>query len=123
MKRFLLIMLGSFNFLSSCAMYKVDVQQGNVVEQKMLNQLEAGMPAQKVRLIMGTPLVEDLFRQRRWDYVYSFQPNGKKREQRHIVLFFNENNQLLRVEGDVKASQNLNKPPAHHEESSQPPIL
>lgn len=121
MNRFLLITLVSV--LSSCAMYQVDVQQGNVVEQKMLNQLEVGMPAQKVRLIMGTPLVADPFRRQRWDYLYSFQPNGKQREQRHIILFFNEDNQLIRVEGDVKVSQTPGKPTTTPEESTQPPIL
>lgn len=123
MKKLLLTTLCSLNILSSCAVYKVEVQQGNVLEQKMLNQLEVGMPAQKVRFIMGTPLIEDLFRQRRWDYVYSLQPSGKKRQQRHIVLFFDDNNQLLRVEGDVKASQTPNRPPADHQELEQSPIL
>lgn len=81
--------------------YKIDIPQGNVVTQDMLALLKPGMPKDKVRFIMGTPLIVDTFHSDRWDYIYSFQEGGGEREQRKISLFFKDN-ALTRVEGDVK---------------------
>lgn len=81
--------------------YKIDVQQGNVVTQEMLSQLQPGMEKAKVRYIMGTPLIVDVFHQDRWDYVYTMQERGGKRSQRTVSLFFKDD-RLDHVEGDVK---------------------
>jgi outer membrane protein assembly factor BamE len=83
--------------------YKIDVQQGNVVTQDMLAQLTPGMEKNKVRIIMGTPLIVDVFHQDRWDYVYTTQEGGGIRGQRHVAIFF-RNDRLVRVEGDVKTA-------------------
>jgi len=81
--------------------YKIDVQQGNIITQEMLAMLEPGIDKAKVRFIMGTPLLTDAFHQDRWDYVYSLQKRGGDRVQRRVALFFADD-RLQRVEGDVK---------------------
>ena len=88
--------------------YKIDIPQGNIVSQEMVNQLERGMDKQRVIYVMGTPLLTDVFHQNRWDYVYSFKPGGGERTQRRISLYF-ENERLVRVEGDVKPASRLLK--------------
>lgn len=80
--------------------YKLDVQQGNVVTSKMLLQLRPGMTKSQVRFIMGTPLIQDSFHGNRWDYVYQMREDGKIKEQRRVILDF-ENEQLKSVRGDV----------------------
>lgn len=80
--------------------YKLDVQQGNVVTSKMLLQLRPGMTKSQVRFIMGTPLIQDSFHDKRWDYVYQLRENGKVTEQRRVILDF-ENELLKSVRGDV----------------------
>lgn len=108
-----LFIISSFYLLiASCATYKIEVQQGNLVTQEMLNQLELNMQAKKVRFIMGTPLMIDTFHQQRWDYLYSLQPGGSQRQQRKITLFFDKNKLLKRVEGDVKIGKHRPKKPA-----------
>jgi len=84
--------------------YRVDVQQGNVVTQEMLAQLDAGMDKNKVRYIMGTPLLADVFHQDRWDYVYTQQNGGDTPVERRVSLVF-ENDRLARIGGDVKAAR------------------
>lgn len=84
--------------------YKIDIQQGNLITQNMVAQLQPGMDKDKVRLIMGTPLLEDTFHADRWDYIYSLQQGGAKREQRRIALYF-EGDKLARIKGDVKRSE------------------
>lgn len=101
MKRTLIIL--SLMLFTGCSLYQIDIRQGNFMKQEMLDQLEWGMPAKKVRFIMGTPMIVDVFHKNRWDYVYSFQQGGKnERQQRHIALFFDDNNRLIKIKGDVK---------------------
>jgi len=80
--------------------FKLDVQQGNVVTSKMLLQLRPGMTKSQVRFIMGTPLIQDSFHGNRWDYVYQLREGGKVKEQRRVILDF-ENELLKTVRGDV----------------------
>jgi outer membrane protein assembly factor BamE len=86
--------------LPSIKPYKLDVQQGNVVTSKMLLQLRPGMTKSQVRFIMGTPLIQDSFHGNRWDYVYQMREGGKLKEQRQVVMMF-ENELLKSVRGDV----------------------
>lgn len=86
--------------LPSIKPYKLDVQQGNVVTSKMLLQLRPGMTKSQVRFIMGTPLIQDSFHGNRWDYDYQMRESGKIKEQRRVILDF-ENDLLKSVRGDV----------------------
>ena len=80
--------------------YRVDVQQGNVLNEDMLAQLLPGMEKRKVRFLLGTPMLIDTFNQDRWDYIYTYSRGGGTIEQRQITLFF-EDDLLTRIEGDV----------------------
>ena len=82
--------------------YKIDVQQGNVLTQEMVAQLKPGQTRDQVRFILGTPMISDIFHQQRWDYVYRYH-NGQTNslEQRKFSLFFDKENLLERVGGDV----------------------
>lgn len=83
--------------------YRIDIQQGNVVTQEQLSQLERGMSKRKVQFVLGTPMIMDTFHQNRWDYLYSYQEGGGEREQRRVSLFF-EDDALARIEGDVETA-------------------
>ena len=58
--------------LSACFLkpYKIDVQQGNFLDQEMVAKLKPGMTRSQVRFLLGTPLIADPFHPDRWDYVY-----------------------------------------------------
>jgi outer membrane protein assembly factor BamE len=123
-KYLIIYCLSTLVFLSSCSLYKIDIQQGNWVTQEMLDKLELNMPKRKVHFVMGSPLIADIFQQQRWDYLYSFQPGGKSRQQRRISLFFDENQRLVKVSGDVKIGKNrLPKPTPFPDDFDQEPIL
>lgn len=80
--------------------YRVDVQQGNVITQEMLAQLQPGMDKKKVGFIMGAPVIQDTFHKDRWDYVYTFQKGRKQPRKRHVTLLFKDD-KLVQVSGDV----------------------
>jgi outer membrane protein assembly factor BamE len=80
--------------------YRVDMQQGNIIEQEMLDKLRPGMDRNQVRFIMGTPAITDPFHADRWDYLFTVSKGGRTREQRHVTLHFS-NDKLVEVTGDV----------------------
>jgi outer membrane protein assembly factor BamE len=76
--------------LGGCV-YRMDVQQGNYLEGKTVDQLQVGMTRTQVRYLLGTPLVPDCFDKDRWDYFYYFR-HGRNRaaEPRRLVVYFKE---------------------------------
>jgi outer membrane protein assembly factor BamE len=86
---------------SSRLVHKIDVQQGNVITQAQVNQLEPGMTRSQVRFIMGSPLVADVFHQDRWDYIYLNQPGYGEITQERVTLFFDADS-LTRIEGTLR---------------------
>ena len=84
--------------------HRIDIQQGNVLSQDMLDKLKPGMTPSQVRFILGTPLVVDPFHKDRWDYVYRLERGGKVLEHRRVTVIF-ENDRLKGLEGDVVAAK------------------
>ncbi|MDP3123820.1 MAG: outer membrane protein assembly factor BamE, partial [Thiobacillus sp.] len=80
--------------------HRIDVQQGNALDQENVARLKPGLSRSQVRFLLGTPLVVDPFRTDRWDYVYVFYKAGKLAEQKRITLFF-DGDTLTRIEGDL----------------------
>ncbi|MDD2768737.1 MAG: outer membrane protein assembly factor BamE [Methylococcus sp.] len=85
-------------------LYHLDIHQGNIVSQEMVDQLKPGMNRRQVTFIMGTPLTVSPFHDNRWDYVYSNQPGGEERLQRKISLEFDQD-ELVGLQGDFKPGE------------------
>ena len=81
--------------------HKIDIQQGNVITQEMIDQLRPGMTRGQVQYVMGTPLLEDSFNKDRWDYVQSDQPGGGERTQKTVTILF-EGDNLVSIQGDLR---------------------
>lgn len=76
--------------------YTLDIQQGNLITQEMVDQLKTGMTRRQVQFILGTPLITDPFHQNRWDYYYSYKRGNKYRAKRTLSLFFKDD-QLVEI--------------------------
>ena len=77
--------------LNAC-IYRIDIQQGNLLEEDLIDQIEVGMTRSQVQFLLGSPMIEDSFHPDRWDYTYYFQ-QGRSREieQRWFIVYFQEN--------------------------------
>jgi outer membrane protein assembly factor BamE len=85
--------------LAGCV-YRLDIQQGNYLEGKTVDQLQVGMTRTQVRYLLGTPMVPDVFDRDRWDYLYYFRAGRwRKPSERHLVVFFKED-KVARFERD-----------------------
>ena len=87
--------------LPKLAIYKIDIAQGNIVEAEQISKLTVGMAKRHVQVLLGTPLIKDPFNAERWDYIYNYQPGGEARQQRQVTLFFDDQQLLARIAGDV----------------------
>jgi outer membrane protein assembly factor BamE len=106
LKRLIVITYLSTLFLTGCSLdwlpgYRLDIHQGNVVSQEMVDQLRPGMTQRQVAFIMGAPLLADPFHDNRWDYVYSNESDGEERVEKRISLIF-ENGELAELQGDFR---------------------
>lgn len=71
--------------------YRIDINQGNAVEEDEVNKVEVGMTPAQVRFILGNPLVHDGFHDDRWDYLH-YVRKGKsgKVTRSHLVIYFKD---------------------------------
>jgi outer membrane protein assembly factor BamE len=91
--------LSACSFVGFPGVYKIDVEQGNIVTQEMADQLKPGMSRRQVRFILGTPLVEDTFNQDRWDYPYVKRNGNNILSEASLTVLF-EGDSLVEVTGD-----------------------
>jgi len=85
--------------IDQLGVYKLDINQGNFLSEDMVNKLKSGQTKPQVRAILGTPLLNDVFHESRWDYIYEFMRHGKKVEHRRLTVYFVDD-KLARWEGD-----------------------
>lgn len=93
----------SFPKLSMPRLYKITVQQGNVITQEMVDKLKPGMTYSQVAFIMGEPILRNTFNENRWDYVYTVVLPGYFNQEIRMSLFF-ENDVLAYFTGDLAPS-------------------
>jgi outer membrane protein assembly factor BamE len=95
----LALALPGCGFVGFPGVYKIDIEQGNLVDQEMVDQLQPGMSRRQVRFIMGSPLVEDSFNPDRWDYPYVIRNGQDIIREAQVTLVF-EGDLLRDIRGD-----------------------
>lgn len=81
--------------LAGCAfpgVYRIDIQQGNIITQDMLEQLKPGMTRRQVHYVLGRPVIENSFDPNLESYVYTIQRAGGEIKRQLIKVHY---------EGDV----------------------
>ena len=84
--------------------YRIPIQQGNLITQEMVNELRPGMTKQQVRYLLGTPLLIDTFNEDRWEYMYTSKPESWRADtptetQRFELIF--DKGRLIKITGDL----------------------
>ena len=111
-KLLILISLIASLFLSGCSsdpivnrlpfVYRIDIQQGNLLKDDDIAQVEVGMTRSQVQFLLGTPMIADSFHRDRWDYAY-YRRHGRSDDldRRWLVVHF-ANDRVAKIERDVK---------------------
>jgi outer membrane protein assembly factor BamE len=97
--------------LQGCV-YRMNIQQGNFLEPRALEQLQVGMTRSQVRYLLGTPMVPDAFDRDRWDYLY-YLKKGRLHapDQRHLIVYF-QDDKVSRFDNSAVGQM----PPVEHRE-------
>jgi outer membrane protein assembly factor BamE len=86
----------------TACVYRIDIQQGNLLDDEDIVQVAVGMTRSQVQFLLGTPMVADSFHRDRWDYAYYFR-RGRSPDliQRWVIVYF-ENDRVARVDRDLE---------------------
>jgi outer membrane protein assembly factor BamE len=75
--------------LSSACVYRINIQQGNFLDQAAVDQVKDGMTRSQVRYLLGTPMVADSFDKERWDYIYYLKKGRSGHiDSRRVTVYF-----------------------------------
>jgi len=99
MRRILIALAVAAPLLLSGCLYRQPIFQGNLLEQKNVEQLATGMSKRQVFALLGSPSVADPFRQNRWDYVSSEQRGHGDAVVKIFTVHF-EGDSLTKWEGE-----------------------
>ena len=90
-KRYRIALLVAAAIWLGACVYRVDVQQGNLLEQDEIDGVKVGMTRNQVRFLLGTPVAQDAFHSDRWDYIYFFkQGRSRKADRRWLIVYFDD---------------------------------
>ena len=87
--------------LATACVYRVDVQQGNLLEEQDINAVRIGMTRSQVRFLLGTPVVEDSFHHDRWDYIYYFRQGRSRNPDRRWLIVWFDGDRVRSIQRDV----------------------
>lgn len=86
--------------------YRVDVQQGNLLDDTDIAAVQVGMTRSQVRFLLGTPVVEDAYHRDRWDYMYYLRKGrARKAQQRWLIVVF-DGDAVREIRRDVPIGNN-----------------
>ena len=92
--------------IAGCGLiYKQPIYQGNLMDQSAVEQLQAGMSKQQVKVLLGSPSIADPFHHDRWDYTATRRTERLGEVQvKNFTVYF-ENDVVSRWEGDYFPEQ------------------
>ena len=99
--------------VSACSswIYRIDIPQGNYLEQKDIDKLQIEMTKEQVKFILGSPVIIDSFNDDTWYYVYRFN-SGKSSDlnvNKNFMIKFMDN-KLISTEGDFTLPESFYTP-------------
>ena len=84
-----LALVSAVSLLGAGCVYRINIQQGNFLNQGAVDTVKEGMTRSQVRYLLGTPMVADSFNKERWDYIY-YLKKGRSRhvDSRRVTVYF-----------------------------------
>lgn len=97
--------------VSACSnwIYRIDVPQGNFLEQKDINKLRISMSKEQVQYVLGNPVAENSFDDNIWHYFYALKSGRGQDFEKQLILSF-QDNKLVKMSGDFEVPAEFNTP-------------
>jgi outer membrane protein assembly factor BamE len=100
--RFQAVLIALASLALAACVYRIDIQQGNLLDEEDINQVDLGMTRSQVQFLLGTPMVADSFHRDRWDYAYYYRRGRSPDAARRWVVVYFENDRVQRIERDLE---------------------
>lgn len=99
MLKYAVISLLTLLTIAGCSIHRIEVQQGNVLDEAIIRQIKTGMNKTQVKFLLGEPAIRDIFHKNRWDYVYRLKPGDRSlATEHHIVTLTFSGDTLSQIE-------------------------
>lgn len=107
----ILVVIGLLASLSACStsIYRIDVPQGNFLEQKDIDKLRVDMTKEQVKFVLGSPVAENAFDDNTWHYFYSLKGGRGNNFKKQLIVEF-KNDKLFDISGDYTKPEEFNTP-------------
>ena len=102
LKKWLVAVPLAMTLLTGCSVleklvYRIDINQGNYVEQSAVDKLKFGMTKAQVRFVLGSPMLIENSYLTTWYYMYHHKPGQGDREQKDLCVNFNDQGTMADV--------------------------
>lgn len=89
--------------------YRMDIPQGNYLEQRDIDKLRIGMSKEQVQFVLGDAVASSAFSEDTWYYLYKLNPGQGEPFRRQLVLEFDDS-KLLSMTGDFDKPEMFDTP-------------
>ncbi|MCG7499900.1 outer membrane protein assembly factor BamE [Vibrio sp. Of7-15] len=108
-KKLIIALPLALGLLSGCSVverlvYRIDINQGNYIEQNAVDELKFGMTKNQVVYVLGSPMLVESGFPNTWYYIYHHTPGHDASIQKNLIVKFNDNNTLVSINGDFDSS-------------------
>ncbi len=100
------LLLASILLLSSCV-YTIDIQQGNILEQKDIDKLRPELTKNQVAFVLGNSVISDSFSDDKWIYLFTYKSEVKSKNKVQKLILYFEKDKLISAEGDFNIPKDL----------------
>lgn len=97
--------------LSACSswVYRIDIPQGNFLEQKDIDKLRVAMTKEQVRYVLGSPVADNPFDNDTWHYFYALKGGRGTNFEKQLIVEFKDD-KLQDIKGDFEKSAEFSTP-------------
>jgi outer membrane protein assembly factor BamE len=102
MQKLIIIVLALLIVSLQACVYRMDIAQGNRIDQDKLDQLKIGMTRSQVRLLIGEAAINDIHHPNQAHYVYYLlKGESNTTELKTMILTYDDNGVLTHIEGSL----------------------
>ncbi|MFT4924490.1 MAG: outer membrane protein assembly factor BamE [Phenylobacterium sp.] len=89
--------------------YRIDIPQGNYVEQKQVDKIRVAMSREQILFIMGSPVASNVFDDDQWHYLYLLNKNKTKLQRLELIVHFADD-KVSELSGTFKKPEDFDIP-------------
>ncbi|CAH0534329.1 Outer membrane protein assembly factor BamE [Vibrio stylophorae] len=104
------LLLSGCGTIAEKLVYRIDIDQGNYIEQSAVDLLRFGMTKEQVAYVMGSPMIVEPSTPDTWYFVQHIEKGTGEVTQKTLIIDFDKNQRLVGFKGDFTPGPNFFTP-------------